>query len=77
MGSGLDPEANRIYTKSLIKIHRESKKPFLMVSIPGFDPELAKDFCQAGVPCFDSAERALGTYSLVRRYQLWRKARFH
>ena len=77
MGSGLNPEANRIYTKSLIKIRQDSKKPFLMVSIPGFDPELAQDFCQAGVPCFDSAERALGTYSLVRRYQLWRKARVH
>jgi len=77
MGSGLDPEANRIYTKSLIKTHKDSKKPFLMVSIPGFDQELAQDFCQAGVPCFDSAERALGTYSLVRRYQLWRKATVH
>ena len=77
MGSGLNPEANRIYTKSLIKIRQNCGKPFLMVSIPGFDPELAQDFCQAGVPCFDSAERALGTYSLVRRYQLWRKARVH
>jgi acyl-CoA synthetase (NDP forming) len=74
MGSGLNPETNRIYTNSLIKIHQNANKPFIMVSIPGFDPELAQAFCQAGIPCFDSAERALSTYSLVRKYQLWRKA---
>jgi hypothetical protein len=46
-----------------------------MVSIPEFDRSLAQSFCEAGIPFFETAERAMGTYALVRRYQLWRQER--
>jgi acyl-CoA synthetase (NDP forming) len=73
-GIGLDPGGNQRYTDAIIEAHKDSQKPFLMVKIPGFDPELGQRFCEAGVPFFDTAERAMSTYAKVRRYQLWREA---
>jgi len=75
VGRGLTPETNLLYTESMIRVSKESKKPFIMVSIPEFDRSLAQSFCEAGVPFFETAERAMGTYALVRRYQLWRQER--
>ena len=75
VGRGLTPEANLLYTESMIQVSKESKKPFIMVSIPEFDRNLAQSFCEAGIPFFETAERAMGTYALVRRYQLWRRER--
>ncbi len=72
VGIGLTPETNLLYTKSMIQAREDFQKPFIMISIPGFEPGLARTFCEAGLPFFESAERAMGTYSLVRRYQLWR-----
>jgi len=69
IGMGLTDESNRRYTESIIHIQRTSGKPFLMVNIPGFDPELARVFLEAGVPFFESPERALGTYARIHRYQ--------
>jgi acetyltransferase len=73
-GMGLNPGDNQRYTDAIIQTHKDFQKPLLMVKIPGFDPELAQRFCEAGVPFFDTAERAMGTYAKVRRYQLWREA---
>ena len=75
VGRGLTPETNRLYTESMIQVSEESKKTFIMVSIPEFDRSLAQSFCEAGVPFFETAERAMGTYALVRKYQLWRQER--
>jgi acyl-CoA synthetase (NDP forming) len=72
-GIGLTPETNRSYTEDMIRIRKSSKKPFVMVNIPGFDPQLARRFCQSGIPFFQSSERALGVYAKVRRYQQWRE----
>jgi acyl-CoA synthetase (NDP forming) len=72
IGIGHSREINRLYTDSLIEVKEASRKPFLMINIPGFDPELAQRFCKAGVPFFESSERAMITYAQVRRYQLWR-----
>jgi acyl-CoA synthetase (NDP forming) len=72
IGHGLTPESNRQYLKSMIKAQRESGKPFLMVDIPGVETGLSEDFGRAGIPFFDTAERALATYALFRRYHLWR-----
>ena len=69
IGMGMTDESNRRYTESLIQIQRRSGKPFLMVNIPGFDPDLARAFLEAGVPFFESPERALGTYARIRRYR--------
>ncbi len=73
VGIGASPETNRIYTQSVIEAQREFHKPFLMVNIPGFDPGLAQSFSAAGIPFFDSAERAMNTYARVWRYQQWKK----
>jgi acyl-CoA synthetase (NDP forming) len=73
-GIGLDLEGNQTYTDAIIQAHKDPRKPFLMVKIPGFDPELAQRFCEAGIPFFDTAERAMSTYAKVRKYQLWREA---
>jgi acyl-CoA synthetase (NDP forming) len=73
VGTGLTPETNRLYTDSMIQARQESRKPFVMVNIPGFDPELARAFCQAGLPFFDTAERAMTTYARVLAYQRWRE----
>jgi len=73
-GIGLTPGGNQRYTDAVIQAHKDSQKPFLMVKIPGFDPALAQRFCEAGVPFFETAERAVSTYAKVRRYQLWREA---
>jgi acyl-CoA synthetase (NDP forming) len=59
----------------MIQVSKESPKPFIMVSIPEFNRSLAQRFCQAGIPFFETAERAMGTYALVRKYQLWRQER--
>ena len=75
VGTGLTPEANRTYTESMIQAREDLHKPFVMVNIPGFDPDLAQTFCKAGVPFFETAERAMQTYARVRRYQLWRQKR--
>jgi acyl-CoA synthetase (NDP forming) len=71
VGAGLTTEINQLYTESLIKSHNEYQKPFLIVNIPGFNPDLAEAFCRSGVPFFDSAERAMASYARVRAYQLW------
>ena len=72
-GRGLDPAGTQRYTDGIIEAHKDSQKPFLMVKIPEFDPVLVQRFCEAGVPFFDTAERAMSTYAKVRRYQLWRE----
>lgn len=73
IGTGMTPESNRQYTDAMIQARDEFQKPFLIVNIPGFDPDLARHFCQSGVPFFETAERAMRTYALVRSYQLWRE----
>ena len=72
---GVTPEANRQYTDSMIKALKDMRKPVVMVNIQGFDPALAQKFCEAGVPFFESSERAMRTYSKMMRYQLWRQKR--
>ncbi|MHC4736349.1 MAG: hypothetical protein ACYTDW_18115, partial [Planctomycetota bacterium] len=76
VGIGLTPDANQQYFEGLSKAHKEFQKPFLMVNIPGFDPELARKFCANGIAFFESTERAMHTYALVRQYQSWRKKQF-
>lgn len=73
IGAGLSPEANRLYTDAVVETRRQSGKAILMVNIPGFDPSYIPQFCDAGIPYFESSERALRTYASVLRYQDWRK----
>lgn len=63
IGIGLSPEANRHYAESIIKVKNDSGKNFLIVNIPGMDPTLAEQFCRAGLPFYQSAEKAMGMYA--------------
>lgn len=74
IGCGLTPEQNKRFVENMIKIRRACRKPLLMVEIPGFDPTLGQQFCEAGLPFFKSAERAIHTYALVCNYRRWRMA---
>ena len=73
IGAGLTPETNNAYTSGLIQVQKEHGKPFLMVNIPGFDKKLAQEFCEAGLPFFDSAERAMRAYASVKQYRSWQQ----
>ena len=73
IGVGMDRQTNELYTNAMIKTHRESCKPFIIVNIPGFDSEFAQAFTQAGIPFFETTERAMAVYAMVRRYQAWRR----
>ena len=75
VGTGLTPDANRLYTESMIRAREEFQKPFIMVSVPGFDTDLAQTFCRAGIPFFESAERAMRVYAMVRQYRLCQRSR--
>jgi acetyltransferase len=73
IGAGMSPEINQTYTSGLIDVQQACSKPILVVKIPGFEKDLAAQFCEAGIPFFDSAERAMRTYAAVKQYQDWRK----
>ena len=72
IGIGLDQETNERYTQGILDVQKTTRKPFIMVGIPGFGEDIISRFCNAGVPFFDSAERAMQTYARVCRYQDWR-----
>ena len=55
-------------------VRKKHKVPFLIVNVPGFDPEFGHTFCEAGIPFFESAERAMKAYARVLAYQRWRRA---
>ncbi len=73
IGGGLTPEDNQTFVRYMIGVRQECGKPLVMVRIPGRDFNLSRQFCQAGIPFFDSAERAMRTYAQVFRYQRWRQ----
>jgi len=73
IGCGLTPEDSQTFVRYMIEVQQECRKPLLMVAIPGHDLNLGEQFCQAGIPFFESAERAMRTYACVFRYQSWRQ----
>lgn len=73
IGIGLDDESNEKYANGILEVQKTSRKPFIMVGIPGFGEDFISRFCNAGVPFFDSAERAMQTYAQVCRYQDWQR----
>lgn len=75
VGRGMTPELNRQYKESLIQAQRDYQKAFVMVSLPGTEPDFAQGFFQAGIPFFETPERAMGVYTAVLRNQRWRKGR--
>jgi acyl-CoA synthetase (NDP forming) len=77
VGSGMDQESNQRYMDAMIQARREFSKPFIMVAIPGFDAALARSFCQAGLPFFETSERAMAVYAKILAYQRWRESKLH
>jgi acyl-CoA synthetase (NDP forming) len=75
VGRGMTLELNDRYVESVIQTRRGSGKPFLAVDIPGFDLDFSRPLCQAGVPFFETVERALTVYAQVHRYQIRRSHR--
>ena len=75
MGIGLSPEVNRHYADAMIRIRKETGKPFVAVKIPGLDADTIQTFFDAGFPFFESPERAMETYAMVRNYQIRRDKR--
>lgn len=69
VGRGMTPELNDRYVASIIQSRKASGKPFLAVDIPGFDLDFSRPLCQAGIPFFETVERALSVYAQVHRYQ--------
>jgi acyl-CoA synthetase (NDP forming) len=73
IGAGIGPKENRRYTDAIVESRQTSGKAILMINVPGFDSDYIPQFCNAGIPYFDSSERALKTYAHIRRYQQWRQ----
>jgi len=73
IGGGLTPEDSQTFVRYMIEVQQECRKPLIMVAIPGYERNLSQEFCQAGIPFFESAERAMRTYALVFRHQRWRQ----
>jgi len=73
LSGGLTPEDSRTFVWYMIEVQRECRKPLIIVAIPGYERNLSQEFCQAGIPFFESAERAMRTYALVFYHQRWRQ----
>jgi acyl-CoA synthetase (NDP forming) len=75
IGRGFSNEANREYARRVIETREETGKPFLVVNIPGPDVNFGQPFADAGVPFFETAERAVRACRLVVEYRRNREAR--
>lgn len=73
IGIGMDESTNRQYTDAIIQVKNNFDKPFVIVKIPGFDATLVKDIRGAGIPVFESSERAMRAYASAMRYYSWRE----
>ncbi len=73
VGAGFTPEANELYKEAVVQCRHDYGKPILMVNIAGFEHGLMRAYLEAGVPLFDSVERAIRAYANVWRYQEWRR----
>jgi acyl-CoA synthetase (NDP forming) len=74
IGSGLDEKTNNAYIDAMIRAQNESGKPFLIVGIAGMPQETGPRLCSAGLPFFQTPERAMGAYDRVTGYHRWKNA---
>ncbi len=68
IGMGLDAESNQRFSDAIIQTQRETGKPFLIVELPNIQNNFASIFAEAGIPYFQSSDRALGVFSRVYQY---------
>ncbi len=71
IGVGFSDETNKKYTDAMIQARKEFNKPFMIVNVPGLNSEFAETFCNAGIPFFESAERAMKSCAKLVRYYRW------
>jgi acyl-CoA synthetase (NDP forming) len=71
IGVGFSDETNQKYTDAIIGARKEFNKPFLIVNVPGLNSEFANTFCNAGIPFFESVERAMSSYAKMVNYYRW------
>lgn len=74
IGGAPSLESNRDFTKAIIEARNEFQTPFIMIGMPGQEPEYAKIFFDAKLPFYESSERAAKNYSDVLNYQRWKRA---
>lgn len=72
IGGSLTPENNPTFLQNMVEVRQQFQKPLVMIRIPSRDPKLDRQFSEAGIPFFDSAERAVRAYALVYQNQRWR-----
>jgi len=72
IGAGLTPEMNRRYAEAIVETRNSLKKPIVVIGIPVRDQSYGEYLYAAGVPFFDSVERAVRTYARVLSYRRWR-----
>jgi acetyltransferase len=71
LGGGISEETNQVYTEGLIRIGRTTDKALMAVAYPGFVQRLEDwldPLCGAGIPVYQSPERALRAYARMRRF---------
>lgn len=68
IGSGLDENTNNAYIQAMIRAQQSSGKPFLIVGIAGMPADTGPRLCSAGVPFFETPERAMAAYARVVGY---------
>jgi len=74
IGVGMDESTNQRYAEAVVQMKKDFNTPFLVVRIPGFDDRFVSMIRNAGIPVFDSSERAMRAYGSVHRYYQWRRS---
>lgn len=68
IGIGLSEESNTQLAEAIINVQEKSEKSLLIVDVPKVDNDYSSVFVKAGIPYFNSSERALATYARVLKY---------
>ncbi|MBU2551730.1 MAG: CoA-binding protein [Proteobacteria bacterium] len=75
VGAGIDERTSILFADCIIGVGNVSEKPILVVRIPGLTEVVGRKFCDAGIPYFETADRAMRTYAQALEYQRWRRSR--
>ena len=68
-GTGMSPEEKTIFAKTFRRLKVKTQKPFMLVTMPGFDQDDNVLYFESELPVFSSIERAMTAYAKVFRYQ--------
>lgn len=78
LGGGISEETNQIYTDGLVRIGKATQKPLIAVAYPGFVQRIEdwlEPLCSAGIPVYQSPERALRAYARMMQFVEFRDKR--